>query len=475
MKRGIMIGGVVVAAAMLAGTVRAAPPAADSEEGSTDEARVNAAVAAALEQAETDKKAKAAADAKANGDALTKAKLLVDEARHADADKALAELKANDSTLSEEQRKQLDLLITKLRYDYGSKQELAFETSDDGAKISQRLGCTNATTLCVRGDGSPFANDALGPWVDGGDAIAVRVVGCKETYGKATFEVTANAIARNERLFRELYPQAVEKSGGPRAYRETKSLLDFCKTPNDMVTIHQGAVEVTDDPTKDGLRITVTRKATQDGAIPEASNAHTTRIEHGRYFLDVGVMVPLVFGGDQTVVAVPLEQTPTSFALTERTNLLVSPAVVLNVFPGGRERGKIGSFTGYACPRTHKKKKKKSYVLRAEPSCRQHRDRRRTANSLGLQIGVDVDLSKFDRMFFGPMFEPVSGLTLGAGVAAVKVERLTEGTSAGRIVDPEQRSTFTRSRFTARPYVSVTFSLDIIRNLAGFRGRSRSE
>lgn len=472
MKRGIMIGGVVTAMTMLAGMVRAAEPPADPEEGSADEASVEAAVATAPEKAKT---GKTRAKAKPNDDALTKAKSLLDAAEYEEADAILAKLEAKQSTLSDEQRKQLDLLITKLRFGYGSEQERTFETSN-GAEISKRLGCTDAKTLCVRGDGSPFANDALDPWVDGGNAIAVRVVGCKETYGKATFEVTANAIARNERLFRERYLKAVAEPSRIEGVRKTKSLLDFCKAPSDMVTIHQGAVEVTDDPTKDGLRVTVTRKATADGAIPEASNAHTTRVEHGRYFLDVGVMVPLVFGGDQTVVAVPLEQTPTSFALTERTNLLVSPAVVLNVFPGGRERGKIGSFTGYACPRTTKKEKNnKDFKLVPEPSCRRHRDRRRTANSLGLQIGVDVDLSKFDRMFFGPMFEPVSGLTIGAGVAAVKVERLTEGTSAGRIVDPEQRSTFTRSRFAARPYVSVTFSLDIIRNLAGFRGRSRSE
>ncbi|WP_146157766.1 hypothetical protein [Enhygromyxa salina] len=98
--------------------------------------------------------------------------------------------------------------------------------------------------------------------------------------------------------------------------------------------------------------------------------------------------------------------------------------------------------------------------------CQHLRRARYAANSLGLQLGVGLDLSKFgDEFYSGLFFEPVTGLNLGVGMAIIKGDQLNPGYAVGQVVDPTQLGPYASERYMIRPYVGISVSFDIIRNI----------
>lgn len=98
--------------------------------------------------------------------------------------------------------------------------------------------------------------------------------------------------------------------------------------------------------------------------------------------------------------------------------------------------------------------------------CRHLRRARYAANSLGVQLGIGLDLGKFgDEFYTGLFFEPVVGLNIGAGMAIIKGDELNPGYALGQIVDPSQTSAYGSESFMIRPYVGISLSFDIIRNI----------
>lgn len=98
--------------------------------------------------------------------------------------------------------------------------------------------------------------------------------------------------------------------------------------------------------------------------------------------------------------------------------------------------------------------------------CRHLRRARYAANSLGVQLGVGLDLANFgDEFYSGLFFEPVTGLNLGLGMAIIKGDQLNPGYALGQVVDPSQLGAYARESYMIRPYVGISVSFDIIRNI----------
>jgi predicted nucleic acid-binding Zn-ribbon protein len=98
--------------------------------------------------------------------------------------------------------------------------------------------------------------------------------------------------------------------------------------------------------------------------------------------------------------------------------------------------------------------------------CRDLRRGRWAANSLGLQLGVGLDLANFgDEFYSGLFFEPVVGLNFGVGMALIKGDQLNPGYAVGQVADPSQLGAYARESYMIRPYVGISVSFDIIRNI----------
>jgi hypothetical protein len=165
--------------------------------------------------------------------------------------------------------------------------------------------------------------------------------------------------------------------------------------------------------------------------------SYAVSVNHGQYYIEFGALFPIVVGGSRRIVQTPIPGTGGERRLTVDQDWSVNPAIVLNVFPGGRRRGVISSFQ----------------------DCRPGTT---LGDLLGLQAGVDLDLGKpFDRIFLGGVIEPVAGLSFNAGMALVQQEYLPTGYAESMIL-PTSESFTPTLRYTPRFYFGATLTIDII-------------
>lgn len=166
-------------------------------------------------------------------------------------------------------------------------------------------------------------------------------------------------------------------------------------------------------------------------------------VDHGKHYLDVGVMIPLVFSGKREIVQTPIPGTGGEKRLSLQSELDVSPALVLTVYPFGRRRGLWSAF--------------------------QRPGAETVSDLFGLQFGVDVDLKNaFDRIYAGVSLMPIAGLGIGVGAAFVKGDFFPAGYSDGILLPKGE--TFTPNReYMIQPYLGFTLSTEILTSLAAVK------
>jgi len=164
-------------------------------------------------------------------------------------------------------------------------------------------------------------------------------------------------------------------------------------------------------------------------------------IDTGRYYLDVGVLVPMVSKGTRTFYERrDLGTGERRLALEEDTK--VSAAIVLEVFPfGGRARDRLWFTEG---PRP-------------------------LASLVGFQFGTSI-AHPTDEYYLGGVLEPISGLSVDFGCAWMRQSFLPSGTSTSLYI-PAGETITPRQLLQPHPYIGLTMSLGIVNALASARSQ----
>lgn len=320
-----------------------------------------------------------------------------------------------------------------------------------------RQGCERPSSLCLDADGLPVAGDALPATVGAGSTIDVKVLGCRSEHADHVFQLAEESVESDDRIFRDL--EVPTASGEKNRERAVECPLEVLAASRFTVPTGARARTYAILFTREGPAVAGARRV-------ERRESYAATIRHGRYYLDIGVLVPVVIDGERKIVAADTGS-PDTRRLSVHQDLSIFPALMLNVFPGGRDLAAIGSFSAGDC--------EESVVKPGPRACRAARHRRRAANALGLQIGVELDLRRRDHYFFGGLFEPVAGLSISAGLALTRLEFIRRGRAEGDEIptptitdaegEPDPRQ-YVERLWRPRFYVGVTFSFDIIRTLA---------
>ncbi len=228
-----------------------------------------------------------------------------------------------------------------------------------------------------------------------------------------------------------------------------------------------GEIKTTDRLTRDGLKkekagiatvpgpevlkeIAYTVPSTPDVAAVEVlfsrkgektvSERYEVPVAHGKYYVDIGVLIPIVPDGRREIVQTLIPGTGGERRLSVREDWQVEAAVALNVFPCGRRRALWSAFQ----------------QISGDTVC----------DLFGLQVGVDLDFKNaFQRIYAGVTLEPVAGLGAGFGVAIVRGQFLPPGYADGMVIP--RGETFTpQTEYMVRPYIGITLSTDILTSLS---------
>lgn len=291
--------------------------------------------------------------------------------------------------------------------------------------------CASPEAFCIEFDnGRPFCEGgtivhsryekpaSLQP----GATLVVRVIGHKSKAQHA--ELKVDLIRSTDTIFPDT------NNAPPAAQQHSYAVL------------REQEGKVPDDASVTALKITFRRA---DNSTIKSS--YEIRINHGNHYVQIGVLFPITIDGSRAVTPALLPGSGGVRRLTVNEDWSVNPALVLNLFPGGRRKGVVSSFS-HCC---------EAYNF---------------WDSAGIQAGVDLDLGDpFDRIFVGLVFEPVSGLSLNAGAAFVKGEFVPEGYAAGMVVPQDETFTPDR-RYMTRFYFGATLTLDIVETVARAAGRA---
>jgi len=327
-------------------------------------------------------------------------------------------------------------------------------------------GCRGQGVLCLSPGGQALVPERVPERLSPGDAIEVKVVGCEALNSKVSYSIDITKIASADRLFRQDPTSgAAEDDKGAEGVTIERDRL--CTDAASIGVLHQSKVKVPSDDALQRLEIAFTSDVSKAEYpnVEAAKTSFSVTVEQGRYFVDLGILVPFVIEGRRRVVA---EQGPSSGIRTlsiDHDLPKPSPAVMLNVFPGGRRSGIFSSFSERArCQRS-----RESYF-----DCSRTNRRRAAANSVGLQVGLDLDFTDpADAFYLGGLFEPVSGLSFNAGISVRKGQFLAPGRFEGQLV-ADDTDLAPQERYMVRPYLGVTLSLDIIRAVITYAKDARA-
>ncbi|WP_437498560.1 hypothetical protein [Sorangium sp. So ce1099] len=287
--------------------------------------------------------------------------------------------------------------------------------------------CLSPGAFCIDArSGLPFCEGQRGATYDlpdalrPGERIAVRVIG-KEAEDEGKVKLALNFAASPESLFKPPPPAAA-----------------LAKGPGALTVVEEQIVQVPDDSTIAFLRIVFTRT---DGKLT-APVEYRALVDHGQYYLEVGILLPIVVDGSRRVVTTPIPSTGGERMYSIAEDWSVNPSIVLNVFPGGRRRGFVSSYQGCLwCAGFW-------------------------GDFLGLQAGVDLDFGEpFDRIFMGVVLQPVAGLSINSGLALVEQEFLPPGYAVGMPVTSGETVT-PQPHYRPRFYFGATLTLDIVNTVA---------
>lgn len=306
-----------------------------------------------------------------------------------------------------------------------SERELAFV----------KYHCDRKLVICYDRDGEPFKSplngkpitDQLPERVDAGDVITVVVL-IQDDSDEENISVAFQGKKLQEVAFDRAPPPLQVKGEG-----RTPSEHEFSG-----ITFRSDAV------TEDIIDLTI---AFRRAAIPDNKSPETLaviHVYHGYSYYSVALLVAATFKGDRRVLR-DLETT---------SDHAVDPGLALNVFPFGRERGRIGYINTCGPWRTRLK--------------------RCLADMIGFQLATDLDLrDPTDKLYAGLVFEPVAGLALSGGVSLRKVAVVpnrgalpaTEDMADGGPVD---------MRYVLRGYVGVTMTFDLLDTISSMGTKIRT-
>jgi hypothetical protein len=288
----------------------------------------------------------------------------------------------------------------------------------------EAFGCDKALMLCLSADDGELLKGEVLPLLVPGDVLVVRSIAtdCEvRDGGEAPAEYGKVELAIDTRF-------SADTLFAPPADPKKEST---CKPTSPKVAER---VEQKVSSAAGARAIVVRSLRRREGKVVPASEAmHEIAIDQGRYFLEVGALVPVVINGSRTVGAAAIPGTPERMVVIEE-DARVTGALVLNVFPfGGRSRGKL--YTGLS------------------------------GNSWGLQVGIDLDFGNLtDQFYAGLLCEPISGFGISVGVAIVEGQVLTEGSRVGMLVPPGETVPH-GDRYMARTYIGVTFTTEVLQTL----------
>lgn len=288
--------------------------------------------------------------------------------------------------------------------------------------------CVSPGAFCIDvSNGQPFCDDkdvkgsyALPRKLREGQVWIVRVVGREGATDK--FDLTVGEIKSPDSLFRDGGPQS---RGG-----------DAGTPPPPLKVLKEITYTVPSSADVTSVQVVFTSK---DHA--GASKPYEVAVDHGKYYLDIGLLVPMVPWGKREIVQTTVPGSGGEKRLSLREDYQVSAAVALNIYPLGRRRGLWSAFQ--------------------QPSwCATLSD------LFGLQVGFDIDFKNaFQRIYAGVVVTPIAGLSGSFGVALLQGEFFPPGYGEGTIV-PKGETFEANKIYMARPYIGITLSTDILTALS---------
>jgi hypothetical protein len=346
--------------------------------------------------------------------------------------------------------------------------------------------CTGHSTLCLSAStGQPFCPGRFPTSVDAGQTLTINVFGQKDLDQVGQVSVTITTFSPNDGLTNDTQnadtgaPSSSDAGPGqgatdagappsgsngdagatapgsdggdaapggsdggapppplsPDEEDQLKQLAALCPKLDQApkvayVQVVSKSVQVPTDARVKALTITTTNQRDDVG-----SGSVEVKVNHGYYYLEAGVLVSFIPGGSRKIVTSPLPGAGGQKTITVAEDLQVTPAVVLNAFPGGRRRALYSPFEVLA-PRT-------------------------ALDLFGLQGGIGLNFSQAPTFFFGGVVEPVTGLSLNGGVALVQAQFVPANYAANMLL-PQGETLTPDTRYRVRGYFGITATTDVV-------------
>ncbi len=338
-----------------------------------------------------------------------------------------------------------------------AKQQYDKAIVDVREKFMKDIGCDRPDILCFDADGN-IGGAGLGSPIRAGTRFQVLAFGEIGKYENhtITFELT------------EIKEISVVIEPGKTATGEQRS-TDACTiaVPDDAVGYEVLQTKTFTVPKTLGVTDIAVEYTLSKAGKNVATGLGVTEIDHGKYYIDVGLFVPFVPFGKRTVTARPVGG---ERYLVVDSDLHITAGLAMNVFPGGRRRGELTPWSNRP-PCWMLRNTKNNNNNNAKKQCHAAV----AGELIGLQLGADLDIrDPIDQFYFGLVFEPVTGLTLSIGGAVIAMDDLGPGRAEGQLVasdadlDPS-------TKYRVRPYTSFGLSLDLVQALRAARERFIAE
>lgn len=286
------------------------------------------------------------------------------------------------------------------------------------ADLYKLADCAKPEVMCLGTDGVPFWKETFDE-LEVGTEYTVKLIGVKACQSYTLLGVSKHTSS--DQLFKS--PTQSGEAG----------LVEPSEASFELDVLDQSTIKVSRNDRKVFLRVLL--KA-PDGSR-KVVNETEVDVHLARYYLDVALLVPVVFDGKRTFELHPAEgDNQGTVALEE--DYLVRAGVALNVYPFGRREGEIAY----------------------------HPDSLRNVfEPLGLQFGIDADPTKIGTTFFtGAVLELVAGVGISGGVALVSLDRLGNGVKKGDVISQDQELK-TKNALKVRPYFGVYISSEVLNTI----------
>ncbi len=356
---------------------------------------------------------------------------------------------------------------------------LIAKTEIDAKEIAE---CKDALVLCLDYRGRPLKGESLPPPLSVGETLSISIIVAPSF--DTTMRILATGQSRLDTLFEQTPPQSPAVAPAAAAPPApacplTPGQMEQLKKADQGITVlrnrghwHDKAkyaqtptgasLDLWEDyvqslaapfsdpaqpykevdtqsitiPDKDYLLVDI-RRVADDEKSDASVRTFDLLINHGRYYADVSVLIPVVFNGKRTYYTSAVPGTGDQRIALEHDHL-VSSAVMLNLYPfGGRARNNIW--------------------FANEPGWR------KLSSLLGLQAGTSIS-SPAKEWYAGLIIEPVSGIGLGVGGALVQAQYLPSGYTTGMLLSPGQQPN-ARETYSPRFYAGATLSLEVLNTI----------